>query len=79
MTTERRSGKPGDGKIIMVDAEETGSNSGETSPLLGAGAQLDSSERRNSQEWDGADDFKHLPAWRRPSVCYQFLGSQVCR
>lgn len=52
----------------MVDQDVTGIGSGETSPLLGAGAQPDGSERRLSQEWDGGDDFKHLPAWRRPSV-----------
>ncbi|KAI4603028.1 hypothetical protein KJ359_005818 [Pestalotiopsis sp. 9143b] len=68
MTSEGQPGKFGSGKIAMVDQDVTGIDSGETSPLLGAGAQPDGSERRLSQEWDGGDDFKHLPAWRRPSV-----------
>ncbi|KAM0810516.1 putative Major facilitator superfamily (MFS) profile domain-containing protein [Seiridium cardinale] len=70
MTTERHPGKPGGGQIIMVDTEETSSGLGETSPLLGAGAQLDGSERRDTQEWEASDDFGHLPAWRRPSVAW---------
>ncbi|ETS82801.1 hypothetical protein PFICI_04677 [Pestalotiopsis fici W106-1] len=70
MTSERRPGKSGDGEIIMVDEEVMDAGSRETSPLLGAGASPDGSERRLSQEWDGGDDFKHLPAWRRPSVLW---------
>lgn len=68
MTSERQPGKSGDGEIIMVDEEVMDTGAGETSPLLGAGAEPDGPERRLSQEWDGGDDFKHLPAWRRPSV-----------
>ncbi|KAH6659237.1 major facilitator superfamily domain-containing protein [Truncatella angustata] len=69
MTSERQPGKAG-GKITMVDAEEIRSHSGETSPLLGAGAGSEDGGRRSSQEWDGGEDFKHLPAWRRPSVLW---------
>jgi hypothetical protein len=72
MTSERQPGKSGDGEIIMVDEEVMDTGAGETSPLLGAGAEPNGPERRLSQEWDGGDDFKHLPAWRRPSVCLSY-------
>ncbi|KAI1877069.1 uncharacterized protein JN550_001141 [Neoarthrinium moseri] len=58
----------------MMDAEETGSNPGEGSPLLGAGADRDDSEGRGSdRSWIGYEDFEHLTWWRRPSV-YWLIG-----
>ncbi|KAI0132595.1 major facilitator superfamily domain-containing protein [Xylariales sp. AK1849] len=72
MTSEREPGKDGGGQIVLVDAEETGSNPGETSPLLGAGAGQDE-DNTVGQSWVGHEGFEHLSWWRRPSV-YWLLG-----
>lgn len=43
-----------------------------SSPLLGAAKSKSQTHNHNEDEgeleWPGQDDFKHLPAWKRPSV-----------
>ncbi|KAK8080395.1 hypothetical protein PG997_008213 [Apiospora hydei] len=77
MTSERQPPRPtvGSHKIIMIDAE----TSGETSPLLGAGADGDApgdgsennTNPENREAW--AQEFDGLPWYKRPSV-YWLIG-----
>ena len=51
----------------VEDTEVEGTS--ERSSLLGAGASRDDQPLVRISSWDGLDDFKGEPWWRKPSVC----------
>ncbi len=76
MTSEVHPGKYGGGPIILIDRELDGeSSTSESTPLIGAGAELDNADNDETPKptWDGAADFEGLPWYQRPSV-YWLIG-----